>query len=224
MRVTGHHLRVERTPLAQPQGLAVFPTTLVEWLRRTHSVEASRALTKSGDDVGLISDLGLDVVGKVVGVVAREFLATRHGGLGLGRPHLLDAVLVIGIDNGGDIEVGLSVVARELDLAKHARLVLLALLNGVEVANELVGELDSRLLRAVDLNGVEEVLVVVGSEVDCALRIVESPECDLVGRTGESGRAEKSKNGSGEMHGDLFLVVEFLTLKNDCVVFDDRLS
>lgn len=198
----------------------------MEWLRRTHSVEAGRALTKSGDDMGLLSDLGLDVVGKVVGVVAREFLAARHGGLGLGRPHLLDAVLVIGIDNGGDIEVGLSVLARELDLAKHARLVLLALFDGVEVANELVGELDGRLLRVVDLNGVEGVLVVVGSEVDCALRIVESPECDLVGRADESGRAEKGKNGSGEMHdGDLFFLWwNFLTLKSDCVVFDDRLS
>lgn len=135
-------------------------------------VKASGARAKSGDDVVLLGGFGLDVVGEVVGIVAGEDFTARHGALGLSRVHLLDAVLIVGVDNGGDVEEGQAVLARELDLAEHASLVLLALGDGVEVTDEVIRELDSLLLRAVDRHRVQGVLVVVGSEVDGTLNIV----------------------------------------------------
>jgi hypothetical protein len=173
--------------------------TAHECERSLGEAEASRSLTESGDEVVLFSDLGLDVIREVVGVVAGEHLAARHGGLRVGRVHLLDVGLVVGINDGRDVEVGGATPARELDLTEHTGLVLLTISDGVEVADILIRELNSGLLGVAHSDRVHDVRVLVGSEVDGALDIIKSPEGD--GRSvGESGRASKSKDRGGEMH------------------------
>lgn len=57
------------------------------------------------DEVRLLGRHGLDVIGLVVGRVAREVAASRHERLGKGRElgsrvHLLDTILVIAVDDG----------------------------------------------------------------------------------------------------------------------------
>jgi hypothetical protein len=156
-------------------------------------------LTEDGDDVVLLSDLGLNVIGEVVGVVAGEVVTAGHGALGLGRVHDLDVGLIIGVNDGGDVKVGLAQPAAELDLAQHAGDVLLASGDGVEVADKLLREVDGDVLGAVNSDGVEEVLVVVGSEVDGALNVINGLEGDLVGADEGSG-AQESEDRSGELH------------------------
>lgn len=147
----------------------------------------------------LSGDLGLDVIREVVGIVAREDDAARHGEVRVGRVHLLDAVLVVGVDDGRDVEVGLALPAGELDLAEHARLVVCTIGNSVEVADVLVRELDGSLLSAADDDRVDGEGVLVGGEVDGTLDIIQSPEGDRV-RAGNGSGAGKGKDGSGEMH------------------------
>jgi len=156
-------------------------------------------LAKSDDDVVLGGDLGLNVVRKVVGIVAREDDTSRHGVERFGRVHLLDVALVVGVNDSRDVEVSLALPASELHLAEHTRRVLLAISDGVEVANILLGELNSGLLAAADNDGVGTVDVVIGGEVDGTLDIIKSPEGDGAGAS-ESGRASKGKDGRGEMH------------------------
>lgn len=166
---------------------------------RPLEVDASGALADGDDDVLLMGNLGLDIIREVVGIVAREDHAARHGRLGVGREHLLDVVLVLGLDDGRDVEVSLALSTVELDLAEHARGVLLSLGDGVEVANVLVREGHSLLLRGVDLDGLHIPGVFVGGEVDGTADVVKGPEGDLSGG-GNGGRAEKSKDGGGELH------------------------
>jgi hypothetical protein len=160
---------------------------------------ASAAGAKGLDEVDLGSDLGLDVVRKVVGVVAGEDLAARHGALGVGGPHLLDVVVIAGVDNGGDVKVGEAVPAAELDLAEHAGNVVLTLGDGVVVADPGVGEGDLLLLAAADGDGVEPSRLGVGSEVDGALNVVEGPEGDG-GGLGEDSGGNEGHDGGGELH------------------------
>lgn len=147
----------------------------------------------------LSGDLGLDVVREVVGIVAGEDEAARHGPEGLGRVHLLDTVVVMGVNDGGDVEVGLALPARELDLSEHARNVLLAVGDGIEVADVLIGKLDGGLLGIAHNDGVHGEGVLVGGEVDGALDVIKSPEGDRVGAS-KSGRADKGKDRGSEMH------------------------
>lgn len=161
--------------------------------------QASGARAQSLDKVDLLGDLGLDIVGKVVGVVAGEDLATRHGGLGTSRPHLLDVVVVTGGNNGRDVEVGQAVPAAELNLAEHTGNVGLASLDGIVVADPGVRELDGGLLSVVDSDGSDGGRSRVASEVDGTLDVVEGPEGDG-GGAGNSGRGEKSQDGSSELH------------------------
>lgn len=173
-----------------------------------HKLHAGRTSAESGDDVVLICDLGLDVVRKVVGIVAREHLATRHGRLGLGRPHLLDVFLVRGIDDRGDVEVGLAVPAREVDLAEHAGRVLVTLLDGVEVTDVGLGEVDSGLLSAADSDSVDVGRARVGGEVDGADLIVKGPESDLASADSGGERGNEAEGGSREMHGEIVFVTK----------------
>ena len=164
-------------------------------------VETGGAGAERGDQLGLGGDLGLDVVGKPVGVVAGEDLAARHGLLRLGGPHLLDVVVVLGIDNGGDVEVGLAVPATEVELGEHAGDVVCALLDSVGVANPLIRELDTRLLGVADLDGLDLLVAVasVGSEVDHAGLVVQGLEGDAGGVGDGRGGGEGQSRGS-EMH------------------------
>lgn len=52
---------------------------------------------------------------------AREGGASRDRGIGGSREDLLDAVGIVGVDNGRDIVVDLASVAIEADLSEHAR-------------------------------------------------------------------------------------------------------
>lgn len=164
--------------------------------------EASAARTESGHELGRVSDLGLNVVVHPVGVVARERLAARHGTGLVDGPHLLDIVVVRGGDNGGDVIVGHAVPAVKGDLAQHAGLVLLALLDGVVVANVLVGEGDGRLLLVADDDGRKVGRARAGGEVDGALNVVQGPEGDRVGGLGSGGSGSEAEESLGEVHFD----------------------
>ena len=160
--------------------------------------EASRTSTESGHQVGGVGDLGLDIVGQPVGVTAREVSASRHGTSLLDGPHLLDTIVVGRVDNGGDVEEGQATEATEGDLTEHTGLVLLALGNGVEVANVLVREFDGLVLLVVDDNRLNIGVTSTGGEVDSALDIIESPEGDSRSVGDDCG---SSKNhSSGELH------------------------
>lgn len=62
--------------------------------------------TQSDDDVVAGGGLGLDIVGEVVGVGACKGPAARDGVLSVDRVHLVDALLIIGVDNGRHVKVG----------------------------------------------------------------------------------------------------------------------
>jgi hypothetical protein len=158
----------------------------------------SRA-TESGDDVGLVSNLGLDIIGQVVGVVAREVLAARHGLLGVSGPHLLDAVLVVGVNDGRDIEVGEAHPASEEKLAKHAGLVLRALGDSVEVALVVLGELNGGVLSGADGDRLDLSAAGGRSEDNLASSVIKSLESD--GSSVDSGGSgSKAEERSSEMH------------------------
>lgn len=157
------------------------------------------ARAKSADEVALLGSLSLDVIREVVGVVAGEVDTARHGLIGLSREHLLDVVLVVGVDNGRDVEVGQSVPAAKVNLAKHAGDVGIALLDGVEVALPGVREGNSGVLAAVDGDGGNISIARVAGEVDGALNIVQGPEVDGGGGR-ESRRGNESSNRGSEMH------------------------
>lgn len=160
--------------------------------------EAGRTSAESGHQVGGVSDLGLDIVGQPVGVAAREREASRHGTSLLGGPHLLDASVVGRVDNGRDIEEGQAAEATEGDLTEHAGLVLLAIGDGVEVANVLIRELDGLVLLVVDDNRLNLGVTSTGGEVDSALDIIESPEGDS--RSVGDGCGSSENHSSGELH------------------------
>lgn len=162
-------------------------------------VHASGASAKGGDNVSLLGSLGLDIVREPVAVVAREGLATRHGGLAAGGPHLLDVVVVLRVNNGGDIEVGETVPGVKVDLTEHAGDVAGAILDSVEVADPGVGELDNLLLLVADGDRLELRGAIARSEVDGTGDIVESPEGDTGGADGSSG-GNKGHGRSSEMH------------------------
>jgi hypothetical protein len=171
-------------------------------------VQASHLEGVAGDtraqgspEVDLVGDLGLDVIGKPVAVVAREDLAARHGVLGAGGPHLLDVAVVGGVDNGRDVKVGQAVPAVELDLAEHAGNVGTALGDGVEVANIVVGELNGGPLGTAHSDGVHGEGVLIADEVDGAHNVVEGPEGDA-GGAGKGSRADEAKDSGRETHVD----------------------
>lgn len=146
--------------------------------------------TEEADQLVGGGDLGLDVVPLVVGVGAREGLAARDGGVSVKREHLLDAVVVVWVDDSADIEVVHTSPAIEGDLAEHAWDISGILGDGVPVANPsgweglvgsletLEGELGDRLESS------------VLSEDDGALSRVL---VDEVHRSGQGGGSEEEK-------------------------------
>lgn len=158
-----------------------------------------RGRAQSGDEINLLSDLGLDIVEHVVGVVAGEHLAAGDRSLGAGGPHLLDVVLVSGVDNRRNVEVGFALPAAEGDLAEHTVLVALALLKSNEVADVGFGESDGGVLLAGDGHGLNLRVALTGSEDDGANFVIESLKGDGAGgnRGDGGGKGEKSL---GELH------------------------
>lgn len=153
--------------------------------------ETGGTRAQGAHEVILVGDLGLNVIRKPVDIVAGEHLTTRHGPRLCGRPHLLDVVVVLGVNNGRDVKVVQLVPAREGNLAKHAWDVVLAVLDGVEVADPSIREGNSGVLLAVDLDGLHSRLTSVASEVDSTLNGVEGPEGDC-GGLGDSRSGDQS--------------------------------
>lgn len=156
--------------------------------------------------MSLGSDLGLDIIRQVVGVVAREALATRGGLLGFGRVHELDAVLVVGINNGRDIEVGEAHPAAEEQLTEHTRLVVGALGNGVEVTLVVVRELNSGVLSVVDGDGLNLGTARRWGEDNLASDIVQGLEGNR-SSVDSNGSGSEAEERSSEMHLDCLLKV-----------------
>jgi hypothetical protein len=155
--------------------------------------------TKGSDEINLLSNLGLDVVGEPVAVVTREGLATRHGGVaGLG-PHLLDIVLVVGVNDSRDVEVGLAVPATEGDLTEHTGLVLGTLLDGVEVTNVLVREVNGNLLSTAHGNGLGALETRIRGEDNGTLLVIEGDEGDCASSSVGS-RGNEASESSSELH------------------------
>ena len=145
------------------------------------------AAAEGDNDGGLLGGLGLDVVGQVVGVVAGEGLAARGRGLGLGRVHHVDTVVVSGVDDGRDIEVGQAVPALEVDLGEHAGDVVAAAGDSVGVANEAVAKSDIDGGTAGNGDGVDTLDTGAGGDVDGTLSVVGRDEAkDVVSLDGGS--------------------------------------
>lgn len=157
------------------------------------------AVSKSGDEVNLVSDLGLDIIREPVAVVTREGLAARHGGGSRLGPHLLDVVLVVGVHDSRDIEISLAVPATEGDLTKHAGLISLALLDSIEVANVLVREVNSNLLGRANSDRFGAFVTRVRGEDDGPLLVVKSDKGDRGGGSIGS-RGDEADESSSELH------------------------
>jgi len=95
----------------------------------------ANSTAKKADEVVLMSSLGLDIIGMVVGVVAGEHLAAGDGMLPLGGHDDFHADVVARVDDGGDIEEGNSLKRVEGELAKHAGHVRPTVTDGIVVAN-----------------------------------------------------------------------------------------
>lgn len=181
-------------------------------------------MTQSGDEIGLLGGLGLDIIGVPVGVVARPDLAAGHGPLTLLGPHLLDVVVVIGVDDGGHIEVGQADPAVEVDLTEHAGGVGLALLDGPVVADPVVGEGDSLVLLVVDGDGRKLLVSGVGSEGNGAGNTIQSPEGNAGGADG-SGGGDEGHGGSSEMHfKGVVVVLGVSVIKKECLWLSRELA
>lgn len=165
------------------------------------AVERAGPRAERADEVRLGGDLGLDVVPDVIGVIARERLAARGRRLGRGGVHLLDAVVVVGLDDGRDVEVGEAVPSLEGDFAQHAGDVGLAVRDGVPVADPALGDGGGDLVVAGDLDGVELLVAGAGGEVDGPVGVVKGHEGDGVGGDRKGGGAEDRQNLS-ELHLD----------------------
>ena len=152
--------------------------------------------------------LGLDVVGEVVGKVAREDDAARDGLLLAGGPHLLDVVLVIGVDDGRDVKVGDAIPRVEGNLAQHAGDDGLTISDGEPVSLPAVSDLDRHVLSTGNLGVWDLGHVGVAGEVDCAVKVVLGHKGDRVGSVGGNcGRQERDE--LGELHigsGNVWLV------------------
>ena len=161
---------------------------------------------KGADQVGLRSRLGLNVIGQVVGVGAREDVAARGdqgvgqaGGGEAGRVDHLDAVDVVGVDDGRDVKEGLTGPAVEGDLAEHARDVGLAGRDRVEVALPVLGDIDDDALESRHDGGGDHTSTGVAGEVDGAVGGILGDQSDGVG-SGRKGSAGEEGSKAGELH------------------------
>ena len=137
---------------------------------------------------------GGDVVGLVVGVGAGEGLAARQRGVAvLGEDHL-DAVDVVGVDDGRDVKVVGARVPVPAHLAEHAWDVGGPVVVRVPVADPGVGEIDAGGAVACDGDGIDGRERLLGREDDVAGRTVLVDELDGVGCC----QREEGRGGSDE--------------------------
>jgi len=152
------------------------------------------------DKVRLGAGKGRDIVWCVVAVRAtRVCLAATHWCLCILWVQLLDTIVVVRVDNGGDIEVVVVIEAIELDLAQHARYNSSSGIDHVPVACPSAGETLS-----VGSTGREGGLrdgfkTKAGSEDDFAGLVVLADELDrVVGH--DQGRKSSEDGGDLETH------------------------
>ena len=141
----------------------------------------------------------------VVSIVAGKLHAARHGRLDVGRPHLLDIVLVVGVDNGRDVKVSEAHPAGKVYLSEHTGNIGATVLDGIEVANVTLGERDVLLLPSLDHDWVHRRGARAGSEVDGAVNSVERPEGNGTAGAGESSRGHQGSDSIEEAH-DVYLL------------------
>lgn len=157
-----------------------------------NKVHARRAGAQRGYQVELARDFCLDVVRQPVRIAAGKDLASRHRGGAAGRPYLLDIVDVVGIDDAGHVKVRLVVTAAKGDFSQHAGDVVVAFLDGVEVADPVRGEDDLGSPLVVDGDALDVGQAGVGGEVDGAGELIQGPEGDG-GGAGGGGRGDKGQ-------------------------------
>jgi len=149
----------------------------------------------------LTGALGLDVVWQVVGVVAAGLVRVAAGdGVAVTGPELLDAGVVVGVDNGGDI-IPDDISIGEVDLAKHAGDVGGSSVDGVEVADPALASSPGGLaVRSKSDRGASDRLhVLITGEVDGLGDSVKVLEGDGVG-SDSGGSNNDCGEGLGEKH------------------------
>lgn len=151
------------------------------------------------DELVFLGGEGSDVVPFVVGVRAGEGLAARDGLRAvLGHEHLYP-VVVVGVNNGGDVEVGVACETVEAELTEHAWLVLGAGGDRVEVSDPGVGEGCISSTHAWDDEGWDLFEGRLRGEVDGSFGVVLVDEVDCVGGS-EGCKRGGCEEGSSEMH------------------------
>lgn len=137
---------------------------------------------ESDNDVVAGGGFGLDVIRQVVGVGACEGPAARDGVLGIDRVHLVDALLVIGVDNGRHVKVRGIGVRVPSKLGQHARRAqVLAGRHRVAIASPAVGELNGDVLTGGDISVVDGR---VASPDNGAVGAVHGRKGNIIGGTG----------------------------------------
>lgn len=125
--------------VSSPTSMSLEVDKLLDSTSDVHAL-LSWQITKKADEVGIRGAESSDVVPLVVGVCARESLTSRERSLEVLWSDHLDAIVVIWLDDGRDIEICVTIVALESDLAEHTWDILSALGDRVPVANPGVWE------------------------------------------------------------------------------------
>ena len=156
--------------------------------------------SKRNDEVCLVRGLGLQVIiPLVVGEGTGEDIATRRWLRRASWPDLLDADVVIGLNNGRDVEEGQAIPAVEADFSEHTRFKRFAIQDGEEVALPAIRNLDLDIIVSLDADRFKMFVSRVVVEVNCAVEVVLGLESNRVvsrDNRGQGGQ-EKSKR---ELH------------------------
>jgi len=92
-------------------------------------------VSDQGDEFARVGGLSSDIIGRVIGICARECLTTGNWGIGVQGEDFFNAIMVGWVDNSRHIEVGSTCVTVEAKFTQHAGNVCCTVGNGVEVAN-----------------------------------------------------------------------------------------
>jgi len=181
--------KVQRVTIVRPEKDPCLPAALNEVAREDWVLGARFLALGGGDGVGdgvgsqsagqvaRLGGLGLNVVGQVVGGVAREDAAAGDGLVRvLGREHHVDSGVVVGVDNGGDVIEVQSIPAVESDLHEHAGNIGLTGDDCVAVADPTHREADLDAVTAKNVNRRELIKTSIGREVNGAILVILGDE------------------------------------------------
>jgi len=164
------------------------------------SLGTATNISNQADKFLLLGDLSLLIIRHVVSVGAREGLATRLRRLRALWVEDLNVVVIIWVDDGGDIEECLALGAVPGHLAEHAVLLLVLGTECVPVADPAVGEGSSLGLAALQREAGDWWAALLSDEDDLAVDAVLGDHVNCVGsgEGDESSKAEALK----ELHFD----------------------